>query len=50
MTFLKKKTYDYVVITAKAVIQGLKKLRPAGRSWMPAFAGMTELLLAGDLR
>jgi hypothetical protein len=42
---LKERTSDYVVIPAQAGIQGLKKHRPTGRFWMPAFAGMTEFLL-----
>lgn len=28
---------------------GVEKHRPTGRFWMPAFAGMTEFLLAGAL-
>jgi hypothetical protein len=44
---LKKKTSVYTVIPAKAGIQGLKKHRPIGRFWIPAFAGMTEFLSVG---
>jgi len=47
---LRKKITDVVVIPAKAGIQGLKKHRPTGRFWMPAFAGMTESLLVGALK
>jgi hypothetical protein len=32
----------------QAGIQGLKKHRPLGRFWMPAFAGMTAILLWGS--
>jgi hypothetical protein len=44
---LKEKTSVYAVIPAKAGIQGLKKHRPIGRFWMPAFAGMTEFQYVG---
>jgi hypothetical protein len=46
-TTFKAKASDYIVIPAKAGIQSLKKHRPIGRFWMPAFAGMTEFLLWG---
>jgi len=48
--YLKEKTTDYIVIPAKAGIQGLKKHRPIGRFWMPAFAGMTAILSVEALR
>jgi hypothetical protein len=44
-TYLKERTYDYLVIPAKAGIQGLKKHRPTGRFWNASFRWHDVVLL-----